>query len=694
MRMHRVIVWAAVALVAAGCGGGSLLERIVTPSSRLQLDTPSEKRAAFARAYESFQRGDLAKALPIFEQLVPDYPELADYDLYFVGVINQRSGHANRAEAAFSRLLRDYPDSVQAPAAALALGELLIAAGRIDQGRLSLWTALNAPDPSTAEAARLVMAEADERSGDITSAYAQYMQVRRAVPGTAVAQTAKRHVMALRAAHPELVPTGGALLDEARLLLTEKDYAGAKAAATQLSEEPDGRMEPTEVLRVIADALYGLGETERALAVLRELAVRYPDTAAAPDAWFQRATILWNRDRDAEALRSFEELRSRYPQAAHAVDALYAIGRIHQQAGRSAAATAAYRELATRYPRSKLAGEAQWRIGWMQYQAGSWTAAAGTFGQLARQDQLRDEAEYWQGRALQRAGRSAASRPLYRDIVQRNPGGYYAMWAQRRLSAASSTPLLHDTATVAAPAPPVADPPQVPDAFHLVRAGELKAAGISTLARKELAATERAYDYDVGVQRYLVRAYQTVDAYTAALRLARRLGNQADLSPSEEQQLRYPLAFWNTVRHVADAQDVDPLLVVAIIRQESMFDPTARSSADARGLMQLLPSTAERVAAASEPPIDHTNLMDPDINIELGTRYLRTLLTRFGGDPLKAIAAYNGGDKAVAKWQRQFADLADDEFVESITYRETRDYVKRVVGNYRTYQQQYGGAAQ
>ena len=109
--------------------------------------------------------------------------------------------------------------------------------------------------------------------------------------------------------------------------------------------------------------------------------------------------------------------------------------------------------------------------------------------------------------------------------------------------------------------------------------------------------------------------------------------------------------------------------------------------------MQLLPSTAKRVAATSDQPIDHTDLTDPRVNIELGTRHLRTLLTRFGADPLKALAAYNGGEAAVEKWQRRFADLADDEFVESITYRETRDYVKKVVANYRAYEQLYGGSS-
>ena len=82
-------------------------------------------------------------------------------------------------------------------------------------------------------------------------------------------------------------------------------------------------------------------------------------------------------------------------------------------------------------------------------------------------------------------------------------------------------------------------------------------------------------------------------------------------------------------------------------------------------------------------------MFEPDLNIDLGTRYLNQLLARFDGDVLKAVAAYNGGETAIEKWQRRFADLEPDEFVESISYRETRDYIKRVVTNYRTYQQLY-----
>jgi soluble lytic murein transglycosylase len=177
-------------------------------------------------------------------------------------------------------------------------------------------------------------------------------------------------------------------------------------------------------------------------------------------------------------------------------------------------------------------------------------------------------------------------------------------------------------------------------------------------------------------------AYPAVDGYSDAIRLANARGiNDPDIF--------YPMAFWPQIRrHTADGA-VDPLLVLALMRQESLFDPAARSPADARGLMQLLPSTAERVAR-SRGEVPPRSLYDPDAYITLGVAYLGQLLRDYDGDPRKALAAYNGGEPAVAKWTERFGQLEADEFVESITYRETRDYVKKVMGNYRRYQVRYG----
>ena len=673
------------------CGGVRKTAPAASPPP-IRLETLAEKRTAFAQAYASLRHDRPEDALPLFTALADRYPELADYHLYFTGVSAAKLDRADAAEAALDRLLREYPRSVKAYAAALELGKLLLRDDRVGRARPLLESALAAPDSATVHGARFALTEADERRGDSAAAYAGLVALRRDALGTAVARAAKEKVLALRAEHPELRPTGSELLDEARLLLQEHDYAAAARAAQQVLDQGEG-IELSEALRgarcVRADALYGLGQVEAALATLREVVDRYPHSDAASGALFRLASVLWNRDRDAEALRAFAEFGARYGNRAHADEALYATGRIHERAGRREAAIRAFAELARRFPRSSVAAEAQWRIGWIQYMAGEWTAAANAYAQLAAKplsSRLHNEAAYWQARALERAGHFGAAREIYREIIEREPADYYAMWAARRLGLASDPGPGEPAA--AAPDAPNSGPAPITDSFRLTRWNELRAAGVYRLAMDELAAIDREHPGDRPVARYLLGAYQEVHGYAAALRLLRRLGEGVDLSSDERERLLYPLAFWASVRREADANGVDPLLVEAVMRQESLFDPDARSPADARGLMQLLASTAEKLTASGS-----IDLTQPDLNIQLGTRYLHILLARFGSDTLKALAAYNGGEAAVEKWQQRFPDLDPDEFVENISYRETRDYVKRVVTNYRKYQQLYAAGA-
>jgi soluble lytic murein transglycosylase len=686
--MRRLVVVLGL-LVIIGCGGPRAIRYPGGPTT-LPVATRADKRAAFARGYTAFQNGDRDLALAIFSVLATTYPELADYHLYYIGVLQERRRDPAAAETAFRRLLFEYGPSVKAVPAALELGTLLVHADRIGEARPFLQRALAAPDTGSVQRARLALAEADERSGDIAAAYDGFMSLRRDAPRSAVDRTAKEHVLALRARHPALLPAGAARLEEARLLLAEHDYAAAQSAAAEILDRLEG-VDPADAVRVQADALYGEGKVEAALSALWRITDRYPDSPAAPEAWFRMATILWNRDRDAVALQAYEQLRRLYPYGPHTAEALYASGRIHEKAGDADAAMQIYGELVRRFPGTRLSAEAAWRIGWIHYLAHDWSAADATFARLAERTTERDAAAYWQARALGHAGRSATAQAVYRTILQRDPNGYYAMWAQRRLRGDLDSPLLTPTSVVA-PEPP--QPGQAPftDPFHLPRWEELRATGVVTLAHGELAAIEREHPDDGAVLQYLFRAYRTIDAYAASVRLLRRAGSVVALPESERRRFAYPLAFWGTVERESQSAVVAPLLVEAVMRQESLFDPQARSPADARGLMQLLPGTAARVATANGMHVDVAELTEPDINIALGVRYLRDLLGRFSGDPLKAVAAYNGGETAVERWQRRFGDLQPDEFVESITYRETRDYVKRVMANYRQYVQLYGVA--
>jgi len=186
------------------------------------------------------------------------------------------------------------------------------------------------------------------------------------------------------------------------------------------------------------------------------------------------------------------------------------------------------------------------------------------------------------------------------------------------------------------------------------------------------------------LMRFLLAEYGRLDGHAAALRLALSLEREGQ---GKWQRYLFPHAYWEIVSAQAQEKRLDPYLVLALIRQESLFDPEAVSPAQAYGLMQLLPTTAARMTGSS-PGIP--TLTTPSFNVHAGTKYLRQLLDLYDNNLIMAVAAYNAGEGAVDKWRVRYPGLAPDEFAESISYRETRNYVKLVLRNYRTYQRLYG----
>jgi soluble lytic murein transglycosylase len=147
----------------------------------------------------------------------------------------------------------------------------------------------------------------------------------------------------------------------------------------------------------------------------------------------------------------------------------------------------------------------------------------------------------------------------------------------------------------------------------------------------------------------------------------------------------YPTGYLPRIRLHAGTQ-VDPYLVAAIIREESQYDPRAVSRSGALGLMQLLPTTAQAMARRQGlPDVSREDLFDHETNIRFGTGYLAQMLQRFDGNVLYAVAAYNAGPVAVSSWLEKNGKREVDEFVESIPFQETRQYVKRVLRSYREY---------
>jgi len=179
-------------------------------------------------------------------------------------------------------------------------------------------------------------------------------------------------------------------------------------------------------------------------------------------------------------------------------------------------------------------------------------------------------------------------------------------------------------------------------------------------------------------------------AFNAALRTSLNLYHSGLLTEGELYPYLYPSAYESIVRQESTTYGIDPYLVMSLMRQESLFDTFAVSPASAYGLMQLLLSTANRMAErVGLGEMDALDLFKPSTNIQLGVRYLSELAKRFDNDPVLMLAGYNAGEKAADRWKTNLAGLELDEFIEQISYRETRNYVKKILRNYRNYLRLY-----
>jgi soluble lytic murein transglycosylase len=153
----------------------------------------------------------------------------------------------------------------------------------------------------------------------------------------------------------------------------------------------------------------------------------------------------------------------------------------------------------------------------------------------------------------------------------------------------------------------------------------------------------------------------------------------------------FPVNYWTLIRKHAAETHIDPFLLAALIAQESTFAPDAKSSANAIGLMQLLPSTGRQYARALKLKFTTSMLTQPETNIRMGTRFLADLVGRYGGVHF-ALASYNAGEHRVARWKSERPGLETDEFIDDIPFPETQNYVKKIIGTAEDYRRLYAAS--
>jgi soluble lytic murein transglycosylase len=236
-------------------------------------------------------------------------------------------------------------------------------------------------------------------------------------------------------------------------------------------------------------------------------------------------------------------------------------------------------------------------------------------------------------------------------------------------------------------------PPLLVESFpsespHLARARLLANAGLNEYIAQEIKADPASGSWSALAEAQIYASYG--ETYRAMRAMKRALPYEAAAPikaiPLVYWRILFPEPYWETIKAESAKNNLDPYMVASLIRQESEFSPSVVSYANAWGLMQLLPTVGK--AMAREEGIRNFQtfqLLDPETNIRLGTRYLRQMLERFGGVQEYALAAYNAGDSRVADWEAAGPYQGIDEFVESIPFTQTREYVEAILRNEETY---------
>jgi soluble lytic murein transglycosylase len=652
----------------------------------------SDPRAAFAQAYALYAAGQFAQAKELFEKNIDPKYSLADYSLHYLAVISLDEKNWDLSRHYLAQLKRRYPQSIWFHGAELQRAKIDLAEKKYAQA-IAAFRALRSTRGGRQEIFQESLhleAQAREASGDISQAYSLYQQLRASYPHSRWTAPARKEQARLREKFSDLFgfPTPQSFAEEADRLAREQAYGEAEMLYKKLL---NGTTDPEFRLRLLVK-LAGLYLDQRrrdeAIPLLEQIARDYPETAEAPKASYQIGQILWNRHDNAQAIEYFKRVTERYPTSPYVDRAQYASADIYEFFGDKDKAIQLYSELPKRFPRSQVRDDATWRLAWLYYRSGELPAAFLAFGDLAGRsgdNSWRTAALYWQARTAEKSGDLESAKKLLRQIAGGGEESYYqalALRALERLGVPIEEPKAGKVSSGTE-----ADPPLNPEfSFHLARARELAAMSLNRLAAAELDEANRHSRKQARLRSLLMREYFRAQAYGRSLTVA----NQVPASNGERDLYRFPLAYWDTIQQKAQERGLDPFLILALIRQESLFDPQARSPAFALGLMQLLPSTAGRVAkqVGLEPP-SNEKLFEPEVNLTLGTQYLKDLLLRYSNDWFKAIAAYNAGEAAVDRWGKEIVTDDIEEFVERIPYVETRGYVKLVMRNHRIYKKLY-----
>jgi soluble lytic murein transglycosylase len=640
---------------------------------------------------------DFAAGLPLVQSANLKSTPLAAYGRYYAGMALLGLRRFQDADDEFDAIDDDV-DGYLREAVPLRRAEIALALGDADDAvdlldDLADEESLNAP-----EEVLLRLALALEAAGEREKAVKTYQRVYYEFPLSTQSADAQNGIERLQT--PALIPAERFRLelDRAEQLFAARRWAQVRPAYVALARAAIADDAELAAIR-IAECDYHLDRYRASREALRPYLRGGAREAEARFYYLAATRALGDRTTYVTLAR---DLITDHPDSKWAEETLNNLASHYVTNDDDERADGIFRELLERFPKGRYVDRAAWKVGWWAYKHDRFADTAATFETAAAASPRADFRPawlYWAGRSRDQLGQRQTASSLYRIVVADYQNSYYGRLASARLVERREPPV--QAIVASAPSGDKLGPIVPNDA--VIRA--LVAVGMYDAALNEVEYARRVWGDSAPLQATiaLVRHRRGFDERAAerfadvrgGITMMRRAYPQfmaagGEQLPPDVLRVIFPLDYWPLIKKYSDLHRLDPYLMTALIAQESTFTADVRSSANAVGLMQLIPSTGRSYARKIGVRYSARVLRQPETNIRLGMRYFRDLMDRFGA-PHYALASYNAGESRIAQWIAERPGFEQDEFVDDIPFPETQNYVKRILGTADDYRRLYGG---
>jgi soluble lytic murein transglycosylase len=617
---------------------------------------------------------------------------LNDYADYLGAQAALQAGHFSDVYTLLDHFAERHPESIFKGNAPVLLANAYLQQNNPQEALRVLVPLADAPQASHADF-RCALGRAYQMSGDTAHAARIYRSLYVSLPLSSEAGQARTQLqamgVALSAAEQKI---------HADQLFNAKRYAEAGDEYHSIERNGAGLSAADRDALLIYAAACDLKLKHLSRRDVEKLPETTDDSAALKQ--YLLAEMSRNENDQAGHDALIAQMVERFPHSRWLEEALYSGGNMYLLKHDAKQATYHYSLLVKMFPDSSYAASAHWRAAWMNYRLHNYAEAARLMDEQIEGYPAGIEvpsALYWRARIYEDEEHDfAQAMNYYRVLAASYINFYYAGLARQRMNVLKGQAGTAEPATVLSavrsPVVPFLTGELPENEPHLIKAKLLANAALNEYIGPEIQSSPTAGEWGALAQAEIFVSY---GEYTRSLQSMKRSGVSFFSLPMDEVptiywKLLFPQPYWTELAANAQRNDLDPYLVASLIRQESEFNAGVVSRANAWGLMQLLPSVGKSMAKKQGiKHFDANLLLNPGINLQLGTANLKMVLDRFGGQPEYALAAYNAGDVPVRQWMSS-GDYKDiPEFVESIPYTETREYVQAILRNREIYRALY-----